>query len=161
MTSALLDDLQWRNSIAQTTDRAELATFLDGGSRSLYLGFDPTAPSLHIGNLVALTVLRRFQLAGHKPIALVGGATGLVGDPSGRNSERTLNDVEVVNEWVGKIRHQLEGFLDFSGKNPAIMANNFDWTAPVSAIQFLRDIGKHFSVKNSLIRCFKLSTFLS
>jgi len=150
MTSALLDDLQWRNSIAQTTDRAELATFLDGGSRSLYLGFDPTAPSLHIGNLVALTVLRRFQLAGHKPIALVGGATGLVGDPSGRNSERTLNDVEVVNEWVGKIRHQLEGFLDFSGKNPAIMANNLDWTAPVSAIQFLRDIGKHFSVNQML-----------
>ena len=150
MTSALLDDLQWRNSIAQTTDRAELATFLDGGSRSLYLGFDPTAPSLHIGNLVALTVLRRFQLAGHKPIALVGGATGLVGDPSGRNSERTLNDVEVVNEWVGKIRHQLEGFLDFSGNNPAIMANNLDWTAPVSAIQFLRDIGKHFSVNQML-----------
>ena len=152
MTSALLEDLHWRKSIAQTTDQGELAKYLDGGSRSLYLGFDPTAPSLHIGNLVALTVLRRFQLAGHKPIALVGGATGLVGDPSGRNSERTLNEVEVVNEWVGKIRKQLEGFLDFSGSNPAIMANNLDWTAPVSAIQFLRDIGKHFSVNQMLAR---------
>lgn len=152
MTSALLEDLQWRKSIAQTTDRAELAKFLDSGARSLYLGFDPTAPSLHIGNLVALTVLRRFQLAGHRPIALVGGATGLVGDPSGRNAERSLNDVDVVNEWVGKIRHQLEGFLDFSGKNPAIMANNLDWTAPVSAIQFLRDIGKHFSVNQMLAK---------
>ncbi|MEY3346235.1 MAG: hypothetical protein RLZZ581_1029, partial [Actinomycetota bacterium] len=152
MTSALLEDLQWRQSIAQTTDQGELAKYLDGGSRSLYLGFDPTAPSLHIGNLVALTVLRRFQLAGHKPIALVGGATGLVGDPSGRNSERTLNEVEVVNDWVGKIRKQLEGFLDFSGSNPAIMANNLDWTAPVSAIQFLRDIGKHFSVNQMLAR---------
>jgi tyrosyl-tRNA synthetase len=152
MTSALLEDLQWRKSIAQTTDLGELTQYLDGGSRSLYLGFDPTAPSLHIGNLVALTVLRRFQLAGHKPIALVGGATGLVGDPSGRNSERTLNDVEVVNEWVGKIRKQLEGFLDFSSSNPAIMANNLDWTAPVSAIQFLRDIGKHFSVNQMLAR---------
>jgi len=152
VTSALLKDLQWRKSIAQTTDQGELAKYLDGGSRSLYLGFDPTAPSLHIGNLVALTVLRRFQLAGHKPIALVGGATGLVGDPSGRNSERTLNEVEVVNEWVGKIRKQLEGFLDFSGSNPAIMANNLDWTAPVSAIQFLRDIGKHFSVNQMLAR---------
>ena len=152
MTSALLEDLQWRKSIAQTTDLGELAQYLDGGSRSLYLGFDPTAPSLHIGNLVALTVLRRFQLVGHKPIALVGGATGLVGDPSGRNSERTLNDVEVVNEWVGKIRKQLEGFLDFSSSNPAIMANNLDWTAPVSAIQFLRDIGKHFSVNQMLAR---------
>ncbi|MEN9542667.1 MAG: hypothetical protein RL239_320 [Actinomycetota bacterium] len=152
MTSALLEDLQWRKSIAQTTDQGELAKYLDGGSRSLYLGFDPTAPSLHIGNLVALTVLRRFQLAGHKPIALVGGATGLVGDPSGRNSERTLNEVEVVNDWVGKIRKQLEGFLDFSGSNPAIMANNLDWTAPVSAIQFLRDIGKHFSVNQMLAR---------
>ena len=152
MTSALLEDLQWRNSIAQTTDRSELATFLDGGSRSVYLGVDPTAPSMHLGNLVALTVLRRFQLAGHKPIALVGGATGLVGDPSGRNSERTLNDVELVEEWVGKIRKQLEGFLDFSGSNAAVMANNLDWTAPVSALQFLRDIGKHFSVNQMLAR---------
>ena len=152
MTTALLDDLQWRKSIAQTTDRSELASYLDGGSRSVYLGVDPTAPSMHLGNLVALTVLRRFQLAGHKPIALVGGATGLVGDPSGRNSERTLNDVELVEQWVGKIRAQLEGFLDFSGSNAAVMANNLDWTAPVSALQFLRDIGKHFSVNQMLAR---------
>lgn len=152
MTTALLDDLRWRNSIAQTTDISELAKYLDGGSRSLYLGVDPTAPSMHIGNLVAFTVLRRFQLAGHKPIALVGGATGLVGDPSGRNAERTLNDVQIVEEWVGKIRKQLEGFLDFSGSNAAMMANNLDWTAPVSALQFLRDIGKHFSVNQMLAR---------
>ena len=152
MTSALLDDLQWRNSIAQTTDRGELETFLNTGSRSLYLGVDPTAPSMHLGNLAAFTVLRRFQIAGHKPIALVGGATGLVGDPSGRNSERTLNDAEVVEDWVGKIRKQLENILDFSGKNSAVMANNLDWTKPVSAIQFLRDIGKHFSVNQMLAR---------
>jgi tyrosyl-tRNA synthetase len=152
MTSALLDDLQWRNSIAQTTDRSELETFLNGGSRALYLGVDPTAPSMHLGNLAAFTVLRRFQLAGHKPIALVGGATGLVGDPSGRNSERTLNEVDVVEEWVGKIRKQLESILDFSGKNSAVLANNLEWTKPVSAIQFLRDIGKHFSVNQMLAR---------
>lgn len=152
MTSALLADLQWRNSLAQTTDRKELENYLDSGSRSLYIGFDPTAPSLHLGNLAVLTVLRRFQLAGHKPIALVGGATGLVGDPSGRNSERTLNEVEVVADWVDRIRQQLEGFLDFSGKNAATMANNLDWTAPVSAISFLRDIGKHFSVNQMLAK---------
>ena len=152
MTSSLLNDLQWRKSLAQTTDRKELETFLDSGSRSVYLGFDPTAPSLHLGNLAVLTVLRRFQLAGHKPIALVGGATGLVGDPSGRNSERSLNDVEVVADWVGRIRAQLEGFLDFTGKNAATMANNLDWTAPVSAITFLRDIGKHFSVNQMLAK---------
>jgi len=152
MTSALLADLQWRKSLAQTTDRAELENFLNSASRSLYIGFDPTAPSLHLGNLAVLTVLRRFQLAGHKPIALVGGATGLVGDPSGRNSERTLNEVEVVADWVERIRKQLEGFLDFTGKNAAVMANNLDWTAPVSAISFLRDIGKHFSVNQMLAK---------
>jgi len=152
MTSALLADLDWRKSIAQTTDRSELAKFLDGGSRTVYLGIDPTAPSIHIGNLVALTVLRRFQLAGHKPIALVGGATGLVGDPSGRNSERSLNESAVVAQWVERIRQQLEGVLDFKGSNGAIMANNLDWTAPVSAIDFLREIGKHFSVNQMLAR---------
>ena len=152
MTSALLDDLEWRGSISQTTDRKELASFLDSGSRTVYLGIDPTAPSIHLGNLVALTVLRRFQLAGHKPIALVGGATGLVGDPSGRNSERSLNDETVVAQWVTRIRTQLEGFLDFTGKSAAIMANNLEWTAPVSALQFLRDIGKHFSVNQMLAK---------
>jgi tyrosyl-tRNA synthetase len=152
MTSALLEDLEWRGSISQTTNRNELASFLDGGSRTVYLGIDPTAPSIHLGNLVALTVLRRFQLAGHKPIALVGGATGLVGDPSGRNSERSLNDETVVAQWVTRIRTQLEGFLDFTGKSAAIMANNLEWTAPVSALQFLRDIGKHFSVNQMLAK---------
>ena len=152
MTSALLEDLEWRGSISQTTDRNELASFLDGGSRTVYLGIDPTAPSIHLGNLVALTVLRRFQLAGHKPIALVGGATGLVGDPSGRNSERSLNDETVVAQWVTRMRTQLEGFLDFTGKSAAIMANNLEWTAPVSALQFLRDIGKHFSVNQMLAK---------
>ena len=152
MTHQLLADLEWRGAISQTTDRSELTKFLDSGQQSVYLGIDPTAPSIHLGNLVALTVLRRFQLAGHKPIALVGGATGLVGDPSGRNSERTLNDESVVSGWVERIHQQLEGFLDFSGKNAATMANNLDWTAPVSALTFLRDIGKHFSVNQMLAK---------
>ena len=152
MSKALLDDLTWRGSIAQSTDRAELEKYLSNPGASLYLGFDPTAPSLHIGNLVALTLLRRFQLAGYKPIALVGGATGLVGDPSGRNAERSLNEADLVADWVDRIRKQLEGFLDFTGKNAAIMANNLDWTAPVSAIEFLRDIGKHFSVNQMLAK---------
>ena len=152
MSKALLDDLTWRGSIAQSTDRAELEKYLSSSGASLYLGFDPTAPSLHIGNLVALTLLRRFQLAGYKPIALVGGATGLVGDPSGRSAERSLNEADLVADWVDRIRKQLEGFLDFTGKNAAIMANNLDWTAPVSAIEFLRDIGKHFSVNQMLAK---------
>ena len=152
MSKALLDDLTWRGSIAQSTDRAELEKYLSTPGANLYLGFDPTAPSLHIGNLVALTLLRRFQLAGYKPIALVGGATGLVGDPSGRSAERSLNEADLVADWVDRIRKQLEGFLDFTGKNAAIMANNLDWTAPVSAIEFLRDIGKHFSVNQMLAK---------
>jgi tyrosyl-tRNA synthetase len=152
MSKALLDDLTWRGSIAQSTDRAELEKYLSSPGASLYLGFDPTAPSLHIGNLVVLTLLRRFQLAGYKPIALVGGATGLVGDPSGRSAERSLNEADLVADWVDRIRKQLEGFLDFTGKNAAIMANNLDWTAPVSAIEFLRDIGKHFSVNQMLAK---------
>lgn len=149
----LLDDLKWRNSIAQTTDLESLERDLSSGPISLYLGFDPTAPSLHIGNLVALVVLKRFQLAGHRPIPLVGGATGLVGDPSGRNQERTLNDVDVVSAWVERIKGQLSGFLDFEiAGNKAVMANNLDWTAELSAIQFLRDVGKHFSVNQMLAR---------
>ncbi len=153
MTSALLVDLKWRGSFAQSTDEVALAKALDAGPVSLYIGFDPTAPSLHIGNLVVLTVLRRFQLAGHRPVALVGGATGLVGDPSGKNNERTLNEEDVVAEWVSRIHHQLAGFLDFSDKkNGAIMVNNLDWTAPLSTIHFLRDIGKHFSVNQMLAK---------
>jgi len=120
---------------------------------TLYVGFDPTAPSLHVGNLVVLLVLRRFQLAGHTPIALVGGATGLVGDPSGKNEERTLNSTEIVEGWVNRIRTQVSAFLDFSeAENKAVVVNNLDWTSPLSAIEFLRDIGKHFSVNQMLAK---------
>ena len=151
MTSALIADLEWRGLIAQTTDRDALLKQLDGGSTAFYIGFDPTAPSLHLGNLVVLLVMRRFQLAGHKPLPLVGGATGLVGDPSGRNEERSLNEADVVEQWVGRIRTQLSKFLDFeSSANAAVMTNNLDWTKPVSALDFLRDIGKHFSVNQML-----------
>jgi len=151
MTSQLIADLEWRGLVAQSTDRESLIKQLDGQSTAFYIGFDPTAPSLHVGNLVVLLVMRRFQLAGHKPLPLVGGATGLVGDPSGRNEERTLNDVEIVEQWVGRIRNQLSKFLNFeSGNNSAVMTNNLDWTKPVSALDFLRDIGKHFSVNQML-----------
>ena len=146
----LLDDLKWRGLIAQTTDEKALREALKKPI-TLYVGFDPTAPSIHVGNLVVLFVLRRFQLAGHKPLPLVGGATGLVGDPSGKNEERTLNTTDVVAQWVDRIKKQLSKFMDFDSKtNPAVMVNNLDWTAPMSAIEFLRDIGKHFSVNQML-----------
>ena len=146
----LLEDLRWRGLLAQSTDEAALLESLKKPI-TLYVGFDPTAPSLHVGNLVVLLVLRRFQLAGHTPIALVGGATGLVGDPSGKNEERTLNSTEIVEGWVNRIRTQVSAFLDFSEvKNKAIVVNNLDWTSPLSAIEFLRDIGKHFSVNQML-----------
>lgn len=151
MTSALIADLEWRGLIAQTTDMEALLEKLNEGSTKFYIGFDPTAPSLHLGNLVVLLVMRRFQLAGHKPIALVGGATGLVGDPSGRNEERSLNDLALVEHWVGRIRNQLSKFLDFDGgANAAVMTNNLDWTKPLTALEFLRDVGKHFSVNQML-----------
>lgn len=146
----LLEDLRWRGLLAQSTDEAALLESLKKPI-TLYVGFDPTAPSLHVGNLVVLLVLRRFQLAGHTPIALVGGATGLVGDPSGKNEERTLNSTEIVEGWVNRIRTQVSAFLDFSeATNKAIVVNNLDWTSPLSAIEFLRDIGKHFSVNQML-----------
>ena len=146
----LLDDLKWRGLIAQTTDEAALRESLKKPI-TLYLGTDPTAPSIHVGNLVPLLVMRRFQLAGHNPILLVGGATGLVGDPSGRNDERSLNDSAIVEQWVNRIKLQLSKFMDFeTTANPATMANNLDWTAPLSTISFLRDIGKHFSVNQML-----------
>ncbi len=152
MSEELLADLEWRGLIAQSTDRAELEKELSK-STALYIGFDPTAPSLHVGNLVVLLVLRRFQLAGHKPIPLVGGATGLVGDPSGKNEERTLNDEEVVGQWVAKIRKQLEKVIDFTDqKSGAVMANNLDWTKSITALELLRDIGKHFSVNQMLAK---------
>jgi tyrosyl-tRNA synthetase len=148
----LLDDLKWRGLVAQSTDEAALRESMKKPI-TLYIGFDPTAPSIHVGNLVVLLVLRRFQLAGHNPIPLVGGATGLVGDPSGKNEERSLNTTEIVEQWVSRIRKQLEKFLDFdTTANPALMANNLDWTAPLSAIDFLRDIGKHFSVNQMLAK---------
>ena len=148
----LIEDLRWRGLVAQSTDEAALLESLKKPI-TLYIGFDPTAPSLHVGNLVVLLVLRRFQLAGHNPIALVGGATGLVGDPSGRNDERTLNSSEVVEDWVSRIRNQVAAFLDFDAENnPALVVNNLDWTSPLSAIEFLRDIGKHFSVNQMLAK---------
>lgn len=146
----LIEDLRWRGLVAQSTDEKALVEALKKPI-TLYIGFDPTAPSLHVGNLVVLLVLRRFQLAGHNPIALVGGATGLVGDPSGRNDERTLNSSDVVEGWVKGIRKQVSAFLDFdTSKNPAVVVNNLDWTSPLSAIAFLRDVGKHFSVNQML-----------
>jgi tyrosyl-tRNA synthetase len=150
VNNELLDDLKWRGLIAQTTDEAALREALKRPI-TLYLGTDPTAPSIHVGNLVPLLVMRRFQLAGHNPILLVGGATGLVGDPSGRNDERSLNDSSIVEQWVNRIKVQLSKFMDFdSSSNPATMSNNLDWTAPLSTIDFLRDIGKHFSVNQML-----------
>jgi tyrosyl-tRNA synthetase len=152
MSNALLEDLEWRGLIAQSTDRKELEQALSKPI-SLYLGVDPTAPSMHLGNLVVFLVLRRFQLAGHRPIPLVGGATGLVGDPSGKNDERTLNEEELVAEWVSKMKKQVEKIIDFDDKKTgAVMVNNLDWTKPVSALDFLRDIGKHFSVNQMLAK---------
>ncbi len=152
MSNALLDDLEWRGLIAQSTDRKELESAL-AKPISLYLGVDPTAPSMHLGNLVVFLVLKRFQLAGHRPIALVGGATGLVGDPSGKNDERTLNEEKLVAEWVSKIRKQVEKILDFNDKDAsAKLVNNLDWTKAVSALELLRDIGKHFSVNQMLAK---------
>ena len=152
MSNSLLDDLEWRGLIAQSTDRKELEQALSKPI-SLYLGVDPTAPSMHLGNLVVFLVLRRFQLAGHRPIPLVGGATGLVGDPSGKNDERSLNEEKLVADWVTKMKKQVEKIIDFNDKKTgAVMVNNLDWTKPASALDFLRDIGKHFSVNQMLAK---------
>lgn len=149
----VLADLEWRGLIAQTTDRDALAKGLAGGPLTLYCGFDPTGESLHVGNLVPLFALRRFQLAGHRPIALAGGATGFIGDPSGRSAERVLMTSDVVAARVARIRSQMERFLDFGdGPSGALMADNLDWTAPMSAIDFLRDVGKHFSINAMLAK---------
>ena len=149
--SAILDELQARNLLAQSTDLDALARDLSAAPVTLYCGFDPTAPSLHLGNLSQILTVRRFQQHGHRPLALVGGATGLIGDPK-MAGERTLNDVDTVSEWVLRIREQVERFYEFDGPNAAIVVNNLDWTAPVTAIEFLRDIGKHFSVNRMLDR---------
>jgi tyrosyl-tRNA synthetase len=151
--SDIIDELAWRGLIAQSTDLEELRKALDTGPVTLYGGFDPTAPGLHIGNLVLLLTMRRFQLAGHRPVALVGGATGLIGDPSGKSAERVLNAREVVAGWVERIRGEVSRFLDFSaGPTGALVVSNLDWTEPLSALEFLRDIGKHFPVNQMLSR---------
>ncbi len=143
MTEHILDELAWRGLISQTTGDDELRAHLDEGPVTLYCGFDPTAPSLHIGNLVQILTVKRLQQAGHLPLALVGGATGLIGDPK-MSGERTLNSVEVVHEWVERIRGQIEPFLDFEGPAAARMVNNYEWTKDMSAIELLRDVGKYF-----------------
>jgi tyrosyl-tRNA synthetase len=150
--AAVLDDLEWRRMIADHTDLDALRARLAESPVRLYCGFDPTAPSLHFGNLVQLVTLRRFQLAGHQPIGLVGGATGLVGDPSGRSIERGFHERDVVESWVERIRSQVERYLAFDGDNGAIIVNNLDWTAPLTAIDWLRDVGRHFSVSRMLAK---------
>lgn len=149
--SALIQDLHDRGLIAQLTDARGLDALLASSSVTLYCGFDPTADSLHLGHLVPVLVLKRFQQAGHKPIALVGGATGMIGDPSFKATERKLNTPEIIAGWVVNIRAQVAPFLNFDGVNAAIMANNYDWFGGMSALDFLRDIGKHFSV-NAMIK---------
>ena len=147
----LLDDLEWRGLLAHTTDRDALREAMTQGSVRFYVGFDPTAPSLHMGNLVQILTARRLQLAGHTPYALVGGATGMIGDPK-ESGERTLNTLDTVRDWVDRVRRQIEPFLSFEGENAATMVNNYDWTASLSTIDFLRDIGKHFPVNRMLAR---------
>lgn len=151
MTEHILDELAWRGLISQTTGDDELRAAIDAGPITLYCGFDPTAPSLHIGNLVQILTQRRFQNAGHHSLMLVGGATGLIGDPK-MAGERTLNPVEVVHEWVERIRQQIEPFMDFEGDNPARMVNNYDWTKDLSAIELLRDIGKYYRLGTMLAK---------
>ena len=144
----ILDELKWRGLVALSTDEQELRAALDG-QITYYCGFDPTAPSLHLGNLVQLLTMRRLQLAGHKPLCLIGGSTGLVGDPR-PSAERTLNDKSTVADWVYKLGVQASRFLSFEGETSARLVNNLDWTEPMSAIDFLRDIGKHFRVGKML-----------
>lgn len=143
------EELQWRGLVALSTDETELSKQLNSSKLTFYIGFDPTAPSLHLGNLVQLLVMRRLQLAGHNPIVLIGGSTGLVGDPR-PTAERQLNTKETVSEWVEKLSRQASRFLDFAGSNPATLVNNLDWTQGLSAIDFLREIGKHFRVGKML-----------
>ena len=150
MSHDLLADLRARGLVFQVAGEDALDSWLGAESRTLYCGFDPTADSLHIGSLVPLLVLRRFQAAGHRPIALVGGATGLIGDPSFKAAERQLNTPELVAGWVDRIRQQVSQFIDFDGANPALVVNNLDWTRELDVLGFLRDVGKHFSVNNMI-----------
>ncbi|MEV4919637.1 tyrosine--tRNA ligase [Streptomyces tirandamycinicus] len=147
----IVDELKWRGLFALSTDEDALRKALADGPVTFYCGFDPTAPSLHVGHLVQALTMRRLQQAGHRPLALVGGATGQIGDPK-PTAERTLNDPETVAAWVERVRAQIEPFLSFEGDNAAVMVNNLDWTAGMSAIEFLRDIGKHFRVNKMLTK---------
>lgn len=150
-TPNVLDELEWRGLLAHSTDRDALRAALGEGSVRFYVGFDPTAPSLHMGNLVQLVTARRLQDAGHTPYVLVGGATGMIGDPK-ESGERTLNSLDTVKDWTEKVRTQVSAFVSFEGPNAATVVNNYDWTASLSVIDFLRDIGKHFPVNRMLAR---------
>ena len=147
----ILDELAWRGLIAQTTDEQALREALSAGPVTVYCGFDPTAPSLHHGNLVQLILLRHLQRAGHRVLALVGGATGMIGDPR-MSGERVLNSRETVDEWVGRLKTQISSVLDFDGDNPATMVNNLDWTGGLTAIDFLRDVGQHYRLGTMLAK---------
>ncbi|GAA4698437.1 tyrosine--tRNA ligase [Streptomyces youssoufiensis] len=147
----IVDDLKWRGLFAQSTDEDALRKALADGPVTFYCGFDPTAASLHVGHLVQVLTMRRLQRAGHRPLALVGGATGQIGDPR-PTAERTLNDPATVADWVTRLRAQIEPFLTFDGENAAVLVNNLDWTEGLSAIEFLRDIGKHFRVNKMLTK---------
>ena len=152
-TQAFIDELRWRGLLTQVSDEQGLLEYLDSGCQSLYCGFDPTADSLHVGSLVPLLALRRFQMQGHRPLLLLGGATGMIGDPSGRDDERSLNAGETVSNWIQALRVQVSSFLEFDTQDgsAAKIVNNLDWTHDLPVIDFLRDIGKHFSV-NSMIQ---------
>lgn len=147
----IVDELRWRGLIAISTDEDALRKAFANGPVTVYCGFDPTAPSLHLGNLVQILTIRRLQQAGHRPLGLVGGATGLIGDPK-PTAERTLNDPETVAGWVSRMRAQIEPFLSFAGPNAAVMVNNLDWTSGLSALDFLRDLGKHFRVNRMIAK---------
>lgn len=149
--NALIEELQWRGLIAHSTDLDALGSHLDQGDVGAYVGFDPTAPSIHMGNLVQLMLMRALQRAGHRPFLLVGGSTGLIGDPK-QAGERVMNDVDVVRDWVERIRIQVGGLLDLDGPRGATLVNNLDWTSRISALDLLRDVGKHFSVNRMLDR---------
>ncbi|MBB1496259.1 tyrosine--tRNA ligase [Propioniciclava sp. MC1595] len=149
--NALIDELSWRGLIAHSTDLDALGAHLDEGPITAYVGFDPTAPSIHMGNLVQVMVHRALQKAGHRPMFLVGGSTGLIGDPK-QAGERVMNDVDVVAGWVERIRSQVGRLIDLEGPNAGTLVNNLDWTAKLSTLDFLRDVGKHFSVNRMLDR---------
>ncbi|MGJ3509284.1 tyrosine--tRNA ligase [Enemella sp. A6] len=149
--NALLEELQWRGLVADSTDLDALSAHLDEGPITSYVGFDPTAASLHIGHLVQLMVVRRLQAAGHHPLLLVGGSTGLIGDPK-QTGERVMNPAEVVADWVERLREQMSAYVDLDGPNPVRFVNNYDWTANLSTLEFLRDVGKHFSLNRMLAR---------